>query len=109
MRRLLVAVLSLLIASLALALCPSLALSVAWTSPAQVTAASSYTYYAPIVLIDESGVVTALWSRYDSPTTKVYVSRQSSGTWTTPQVISDPSRNSGSNSSLQAVVDSSGS
>jgi hypothetical protein len=107
MRRPVVALASLLVTLLAL--CPSLALSVAWTSPAQVTAASSYTYNAPIALVDESGVATAVWSRYDSPTSKVYVSRQSSGAWTTPQVISDPSRNSaGSNSYLNAVVDSSG-
>jgi LPXTG-motif cell wall-anchored protein len=63
-----------------------------WSDPVDVTDESSFTYpEMPEIVVDSTGLATAIWSEYDGESFVIRSSTsQSGGDWSTPVVVADP-------------------
>jgi hypothetical protein len=80
------------------------ALGAGWTAPKELSAAGQ-TSLEPQIAVDSSGVVTAVWERYDGSNYIVQASRFSGGSWQSPVDLSAAGQNA---YRPQLAVDSSG-
>ncbi len=63
-----------------------------WSDPVDVTDESSFTYpEMPEIVVDSTGLATAIWSEYDGESFVIRSSTsQSGGDWSPPVVVADP-------------------